>query len=136
MEAIVNDSYRFPRKVEPGSPLHEPVEELALQALLNRRFVKDAMGILGYSKSEKAIQPLLGLLKESDGDIRKAVLRTLAELKAPGISEVLAEQLAEGNAEYRKEIIKTLSRSVTSRQLNALLACPNAARKWSAMCGN
>ncbi len=127
MEAIVNDCFRFPSKVAPGSPLHEHVEELALQALLSRRFLKDAIGILGYSKSEKATQPLLGLLKEPDEDIRKTVLRTLAELKGPGISEVLAEQMSDGNLEYRKEIIKTLSAIGDKRAVESLLVCSNDA---------
>ncbi len=126
MEAIVNDCFRFPSKVAPGSPLHESVEELALQALSNRKFVEDAMGVLGYSKSEKAIQPLLGLLKESDDDTRKKVLRILADLKGPGISEVLAEQMSDGNLEYRKEIIQTLSGIGDKPAVTALLACLDA----------
>lgn len=126
MEAIVNDCFRFPSKVAPGSPLHEHVEELALQALLSRRFLKDAIGILGYSKSEKATQPLLGLLKEPDEDIRKTVLRTLAELKGPGVSEVLAEQMADPDETHRKEIIQTLSGIGDKPAVTALLACLDA----------
>jgi HEAT repeat protein len=126
MEAIVNDCYRFPKMVAPGSPLHEHVEELALQALLNRTYLKDAIGVLGYSKSEKAIQPLLGLLKEPDSDIRKMVLRTLAELKGPGISEVLVEQISDPDVTYRKEVIHTLSEIGDKPAVTALLACLDA----------
>lgn len=76
----------------------------------NAQQKKSICHILGKIGDERAVFPLINIIKDWDKDVRRAVIRALGDLKDQRAINPLIRTLGDANADVRQETIKSLTR--------------------------
>ena len=102
------------------------VRTAALQALVDMGCARDAVEILKQTAAVWAIQPLIGLLSDSDTAVRQGAVQALSRIGPPAVEPLVVALADDTTREARQAIARALGQIGDLRALESL----RAARKF------